>query len=140
MKRNLLFLPLAALALLSSCELLEDGHGCTPRPSCTAGTVLGHTCMAGTLIQLHGAKGGQTIQYDADGTGPKTYHHVISTYTSLGTFDEPGTTLYFGYQAGGARPDVQCLANDAPATMQPYTLSNLSGTPCGDEVHTQDAN
>ncbi|GAB2956668.1 hypothetical protein GCM10027048_23520 [Hymenobacter coalescens] len=135
MKTSLLLAPLAALVLLSSCER----DNCEPKPECTAGTVLGHTCMAGTLIQLHGAQaGGQTIQYDADGTGPKTYHHVISTYTDLGKLGETGTTLYFTYRAGrGAAPELQCLAFDAPANMKPYTLTNLSATACTDEVRTQ---
>ncbi|KAA9325355.1 hypothetical protein F0P96_20355 [Hymenobacter busanensis] len=138
MKTSLLLASLATTAALAtSCDMTTCEK--PPQPACTTGTVLGHTCMAGTLVQLRGANvGGQTIQYDADGTGLKTYQNVIATYTDLGTLSERGTTLHFTYRAGGTKPEVNCLAADAPADMKPYTLCNISAAACpGDEVTTQ---
>lgn len=135
MKAALLLAPLAALALLSSCDLITCDK--PAQPSCTSGTVLRQTCMAGTLIQLDNSSEGQTITYDFDGQGAKTYHHVVSTYTELGTLAQPGTKLSFSLTRGGTSPEMQCLAADAPTGLKKYTLSNLSSGSCDDEMHTQ---
>jgi hypothetical protein len=137
MKTSLLLAPLAALGLLTtSCDDLITCEK-PPQPRCTAGTVLRQTCMAGTLIQLHNSQEGQTIRFDFDGTGVKTYDHVVSTYTELGSLTQPGTKLYFSLRKGGNGPELQCLANDAPAGLPKYTLSNIASGSCDDEVHTQ---
>lgn len=138
MKTALLLAPLAALGLLSSCELITCAE--PPQPACNAdvaGKVLRQTCMAGTLVQLTNSQGGQTVQLDLDGTGLKTYQHVVSTYTELGPFAAPGTQIYFNLVKGGRKPDVQCLANDAPADMPVYTLCNVTVTACNDQLQTQ---
>lgn len=124
---------LAALALFStSCDCAcNDDSGCAPKPRCVSGTVLRRTCVAGTLIQLQDAKGGQTVQFDFDGTGVKTYHHVISTYTDLGSLSAPGSRVSFTYEKGGPMPDLaQCQAFDAPPGLERCELSNLSAQGC----------
>ncbi|WP_400192279.1 hypothetical protein [Hymenobacter sp. B81] len=124
-----LFAPLAALALLTAgC----NHRKCDEPMPCVAGTVLAQTCMAGTLIQLHGAQGGQTVVLDRDGSGPREYHHVISTYTELGELSQPGQTLHFTFQRGGRNPDLRCLANDAPSDLPLHTLRNVSANSCTD--------
>lgn len=131
MKTALFLAPLAALALLSGCELVTCEK--PPQPACnahTAGTVLGRTCMAGLLVQLTNSPGGQTVTLNLDGTGPKTYDHVVSTYSELGPFAAAGTKIYFNLVAGGRKPDFQCLAADAPADMPAYTLCNVSVVAC----------
>ncbi|GAB3831138.1 hypothetical protein GCM10028821_20330 [Hymenobacter jeollabukensis] len=90
--------------------------------------------MAGTLVQLDNSQEGQTIQFDFDGNGVKTYQHVVSTYTELGTLAQPGTRLYFTLSRGGTAPELQCLANDAPSGMTKYTLSNVSATTCAEKA------
>ncbi|RAK63807.1 hypothetical protein DLM85_19855 [Hymenobacter edaphi] len=132
----MLWAPLAALSLLtSSCNLITCIEPVEPTcpPVCVSGTVLRQTCMAGTLIQLHNSQEGQTIQFDFDGTGVKTYQHVVSTYTELGALTQQGTKLYFNLTRGGTGPELQCLANDAPSGMTKYTLSNVSATACAEK-------
>lgn len=136
MKTFLLLAPLAALTLLSSC-CCEDEPGCEPKPRCVTGTVLANTCAAGTLIQLQGNRGGETIQFDFDGNGVKTYHHVIATYSQLDRLSSPGTQLSFTYQKGGPLPELQCQAFDAPHGLERTTLSNISATPCDEQAHSQ---
>lgn len=128
MRTAVLLAPLVTLGLLTSCDLITCEK--PPQPRCTSGTVLRQTCMAGTLIQLHNSQEGQTIQLDLDGTGVKTYDHVVSTYTDLGALTQPGATLYFTLKSGGRGPELQCLAADAPAGMKRYTLNNLSAVAC----------
>ncbi|MCC3157971.1 hypothetical protein LJ737_12035 [Hymenobacter sp. 15J16-1T3B] len=138
MKTNLLLAPLAALTLLTAgCDMTSTTCEKPPQPACTSGTVLRETCMAGTLIQLDNSREGQTIQFDFDGTGVKTYHHVISTYTELDALTQPGTKLHFSLTRGGTGPELQCLAYDAPSGIPKYTLSNISTIACDDQVHTQ---
>ncbi|TLM88907.1 hypothetical protein [Hymenobacter jeollabukensis] len=64
---------LVVLALLAaSCNLLGVDSiicGKPPQIACVTGTVLGETCPAGTIIQLHHSVGGETITY---GFGERT--------------------------------------------------------------------
>ncbi|GAA4371749.1 hypothetical protein [Hymenobacter koreensis] len=137
MKASLLSASAALLVLLASgCEHLSN---CEPTPRCVKGIVLANTCMAGTLIQLQGvSSGGQTIEYNFDGTGKKRYDHVISTYSELNGLSRKGQTIYFTYQQGGKEPDFRCLAADGPDTpVAVYTVSNVSDSACNEgEVTT----
>lgn len=138
MKTALLLAPLAALSLLvSGCHNDDDDHGCDPQPRCVSGTLLRHTCMAGSLIQLDNSQEGQTIQFDFDGSGVKTYHHVISTRYEPINLVPRGGRLYFTLTKGGQDPRAACLAYDAPSNIQVYTVSNVSAAPCDGDVRTQ---